>query len=468
VKHSGLPPHDIGAEEAVLAALLLDSEAIDAVRPLVSPEDFFREENRWTFRAALAVASRGEPVTAATVAHELDRSEALDLTGGERFLVDLASKYYTAVGVEAHARIVARDACYRRLIDVAGELARVAYQGGPDLEVTLARARAQVESVEPREQVSAVVTAGEAIAQELARTEAPRVTSGLPALDRILGGLAMGQLTVVGAGTDSGKTSLLVSMALGQAYAGIPVLFVPLEGTRAEVLAKCADHAYGTSLDYGSKVGWPAGQDEAGWWRAYQGIGHRPLYFLDDGRTPTDIDALVAAVAAGVRHHGVRVVYFDHIDALPHRRERGQSDASMYAGRMHDLQSAAIRHNVHIVVASQVNREARRDGGDVPAMHHLKESSAKEQAAQNVLMLGLAEVEAAFARELQVYVAKVKGYPRGRWVLNRVGLPALFLDVRAGAVYESNEPPAPPPPRERVEQSGLHLVADPATGEVLA
>src|SRR5690349_2513951 len=92
----GLPPHDIGAEEAVLAAMLLDDEAYARVLSILQPEDFFREQNRWCYEAAQAVALRGEPITVATVAHDLERAGRLDASGGEAYLLELASKYFTA------------------------------------------------------------------------------------------------------------------------------------------------------------------------------------------------------------------------------------------------------------------------------------------------------------------------------------------------------------------------------------
>ena len=39
---TGLPPHDIAAEEAVIAALLLDEDAYPRVLPIIQPGDFFR------------------------------------------------------------------------------------------------------------------------------------------------------------------------------------------------------------------------------------------------------------------------------------------------------------------------------------------------------------------------------------------------------------------------------------------
>ena len=40
-----LPPNDIEAEEAVIASILVDPEAIYKVAPRLKAEDFFREKN---------------------------------------------------------------------------------------------------------------------------------------------------------------------------------------------------------------------------------------------------------------------------------------------------------------------------------------------------------------------------------------------------------------------------------------
>ena len=61
---AGLPPHDVAAEEAVIAALMLDEDAYASVLPILpSGKDFFREQNGWCYDAALALADRGQSIT---------------------------------------------------------------------------------------------------------------------------------------------------------------------------------------------------------------------------------------------------------------------------------------------------------------------------------------------------------------------------------------------------------------------
>src|SRR5260370_39526874 len=79
---AGLPPHDISAEEAVIAALLLDEDAYPHVLPILQPQDFFREQHGWCYEACQALADRAEAITIPTLAHELDRAGHLDAIGG--------------------------------------------------------------------------------------------------------------------------------------------------------------------------------------------------------------------------------------------------------------------------------------------------------------------------------------------------------------------------------------------------
>src|SRR3989337_4316022 len=80
-----LPPFDAEAEEAVLASLIVDEDAIYKVQGIVRPEDFYREQNRWAYEACLALWERNEALNQVTVAHELARRERLDDAGGPGF-----------------------------------------------------------------------------------------------------------------------------------------------------------------------------------------------------------------------------------------------------------------------------------------------------------------------------------------------------------------------------------------------
>ena len=70
-----LPPFDVEAEEAVIASILVDDEAIGRVEGIVQAEDFYRDQNRWAYEACLALWSRNESINQVTLAHELSRRD---------------------------------------------------------------------------------------------------------------------------------------------------------------------------------------------------------------------------------------------------------------------------------------------------------------------------------------------------------------------------------------------------------
>lgn len=134
----------------MIAALLLGgAEAVEEVRGVLVVDDFFREQHRWLYSACLGLYDRNEEITVVTALHELLRMDVLDAIGGEYAVSELVSRHFTWHGVVAHARIVARDAFYRRLIQAAGQIAQIAYEGGPEPERVMDAARGLLDGVAP-------------------------------------------------------------------------------------------------------------------------------------------------------------------------------------------------------------------------------------------------------------------------------------------------------------------------------
>src|SRR6185295_8417840 len=202
-----LPPFDVEAEEACLAAILVDEEAIGRVEGLVQPEDFYRDQNRWAYEAALALWSRNETINQVTLAHELSRREKLDDVGGIPFLSRIVSELATPIGVEHYAGIVKRDATYRAMITAGSQIVQLAYQGGPDLDGAIGRAENLVMGVRQSQRMGDLVplrtlldefweTPG--IDAVLAGTIGA-IRSGFMDLDEVLGGFHRSDLIVCAA-----------------------------------------------------------------------------------------------------------------------------------------------------------------------------------------------------------------------------------------------------------------------------
>ncbi len=62
-----IPPQNIEAEQAVLGAMLLSSDAIAHAAEKLRPEDFYRDAHRRVFKAIIEIFQRGEGADIVTV-----------------------------------------------------------------------------------------------------------------------------------------------------------------------------------------------------------------------------------------------------------------------------------------------------------------------------------------------------------------------------------------------------------------
>ena len=453
-RNAPLPPHDVAAEEAVIAALLIDEQAIYNVIPLVQPDEFYRDANRWTYEACVALAERGDTITLPTVAHELDRAGRLDQVGGEPWLAEIVSRHFTAIGVEAHARIIARDALYTRLIAAAGQIAQLAHEGGPDQERVLDHARRLIDAVDVSRPSANSLTAEDVIERMEAEGLSggrPTITTGIKPLDLALaGGFGIGELVTIGARTSVGKTALAVRIAYSQCLKGIPVGYVVIEGADSKILHRMAAYQSGISHSYALRHGWGVGEEET--YREHlRSIRHLPIHFAERvPRTPDQIGAWMRRLA---RSEGVKHFIIDHIDRVEFSSGRDRTLVSAYRDALTRWGNLANEEGCVVTILSQVNRESKEWH---PPMSHLRESGAKEELAQIVMMLSQGEdaswIDQPWTHErefhsqrlgprkgtqLNIEVAKLTEGRIG-WV-SAEGRAPLYIDSYSGGVMEVGE-----------------------------
>ena len=387
---TGLPPHDVSAEEAVIAALLLDDDTYARVVPILLSTDFFREQNRWCYEAALELAERGEPITVPTLAHELDRAGQLDAAGGEPYLTEVASKYFTAVGVEAHARIVARDALYRRLINAAGEIARLAYEGGPEQRKVIARSEELLLGIQSAQGESDFKRLRDLLDDFL---ESPGeeadgldagVRSGFMDLDHVLTGFKRGDLIIVAARTGVGKTALMLKFSRNAA--------VGEKGTVAHFSLEMSGDQLAMRL-LASESGVPVGRLRIGGHRddeerqvmnAIGQLSDTKLYIDDSASLSVpEIRAKCRRLQADV---GLDLVVIDYLQLL-NNAGRADTRAGEVGAISRGLKELARELNVPVIAAAQLSRAVESRQPHIPMLSDLRESGSIEQDADVVMFI---------------------------------------------------------------------------------
>ncbi|NTW97921.1 MAG: replicative DNA helicase [Oscillochloris sp.] len=413
-------PFDLAAERATLGALLLDRDAIIAVAPVLGPDHFYLERHAQVYEALLACYHRREPPDLTTVAAELRRQERLERVGGLTFLGDLTAEVPTAVHVEYYARAVEQAAVRRRLIEAGGQITAIGYDQRLEVDEALGQAEAAVLSVAARPAGQNFVhisrLADDLFAQISAAQEhmgeVRGLTSGLPDLDEITGGLQPSDLIIIAARPGVGKSSLAMTIALNAAVdAAAAVGVFSLEMSRDQLMQRMVAIRTGINtkrLRTGSLRAHelPQVMDALGF------LSERAIFIEDTPAiTITDLRNRARRLHA---ISGLDLVVVDYLQLVRATRAEGRVQEVGEIAR--GLKQLARELNVPVIALSQLSRAVEGRASHVPLLSDLRESGELEQAADMVLFIYREELYDGAAGQrgaAELHIAKHRNGPLG-------------------------------------------------------
>lgn len=224
------------------------------------------------------------------------------------------------------------------------------------------------------------------------------------------GGFPVGCVTIIGGRPSQGKSSLMKTALFNAAKSGFGVHLFSIEDTGQTLAARLLAELATVDLERVLK-GKTAPHEKS----RLQSVTERlrgMRFIVDDasGLTPADVERQI------VRHkerNGTNLVGIDFVQLM---RGEGRSRYEQMSYVVEALQDVAKRQNVALVLAAQLSRAAVE--GDLPELHHLKETGSMEQVANKVLLVhrpGFYETDPSKKQELEslayVRVAKNKNGP---------------------------------------------------------
>ena len=393
---STLPPHDIEAEEAVIASLLVDPDAVlEVLTSTLRPDDFFREQNRWIYETCLALFDRGESIDQISVAHDLSRRGKLEDTGGPAYLSRLVTNLPTSVAAKHYAGIVQADAIYRRLISATRAIERRAHESGASTdEVTavLSEAEALIAQVRQTGTVRDWVHIRELLAGYMENNgtaataaDSRAVTTGYSDLDTMLApGLKRGDLIIVAARPSLGKTSLVLNYARNAALKhSATVAFFSIEMAAEQLVQRLISMESGVD-SVRLALGHLGEREER---KVMQGLGTLSdlrIYFDDSASlTISDMRAKTKRLQLDA---GLDLVVVDYLQLMNSgmRNENRVQEVS-YISR--GLKQLARDLDVPVIACSQLSRAAETRANNIPMLSDLRESGSIEQDADVVMFI---------------------------------------------------------------------------------
>ena len=411
------PPHDLGAEQCVLGALMLSVDAIDEVTPILDAPDFYRPAHQIIYQTILGLHEQGEPVDVITVLAELTRTGDAARVGHGPYLHTLVATVPTAANAGYYAAIVLDRRKARSLIEVGTALVRRGYDADPG-DADAALDRAQQDLLVGLEDGQADVPAADTAFDETLEwldTDPADDPAHIPLpytdVDRLLNGLRPGQFIVIGARPGVGKSVVGLDIARHAALrAGAPVYFAALEMSRQSLLLRLA--AAEGRIPLNALINRDLNEDH--WNRAAkvrQKLADAPHLFIDDCRQ-VSLGSLRAALRRMARQPSgpARLVVIDYLQLMQARGGPEHRQAAV-AELSRGLKLLAGEFEVPIVALSQLNRASVQRADKRPGLADLRESGAIEQDADVVMLLHRDDEE--HPGEMEIIVPKHRNGPVG-------------------------------------------------------
>lgn len=389
-----IPPQALDMEAAVLGALMLEKNAIVDIQGQLIPDSFYLETNRKIYKAILDLSAKHAAIDILTVAEELKSNDDLDIVGGTSYLAYLSGRVGSASSIEYHSKIVAQKYLQRRLITIATEIQREAFDDKTDVRDMIDSAQQKIFDVAEgniSRETRHIEHIVEAAIQEMENSAAREdgfsgIPSGFTSLDRITSGWQPSDLIIVAARPSMGKTAFVLSMARATAVEfGKGVAFFSLEMSATQLVKRLMVSETGLSSD---KI--RNGKLEDHEWHQLevklQALAAAPLY-IDD--TPAlSIYEFRSKARRLVLNHEIKIIVIDYLQLMTGPPEMKGMREQEVSSISRSLKAIAKELGVPIIALSQLNRSVEtRSGNKRPQLSDLRESGAIEQDADLVAFI---------------------------------------------------------------------------------
>lgn len=397
-----MPPQNLEAEQAVLGAVLRDSEALSKVLEILERQNFYRESHRLIFEAMCELFEQGEPIDLLTLQDRLRLRERLEAAGGVSYLSQLIDMTPTAGHVRHHAKIVREKAILRGLIHVATEIVSQGYEDVLEVEEVLDRAEKNIFAISEQKITPSFTDTYTVVKESLkdieAQFEKKEYVTGVPTgfveFDEMTAGLQAGDLVIIAGRPSMGKTAFVLNIAQHAASTkGIGVAVFSLEMSKSQLGIRllCSEARISSNklrtgfLD--PKKDWAKLTIAAG------ALAEAPI-FIDDSAVMTDLE-IRAKARRIMAEKNVGLIIVDYLQ-LVRGRDRHESRQQEVSEITRSLKALAKELNVPVIAVSQLSRAVEQRQGRRPQLSDLRESGAIEQDADLVAFIYRSD---AYARE---------------------------------------------------------------------
>lgn len=384
-------------EEAVLGAIMLESEAIDVVLEILKPETFYLDAHQKIFTAMRRLYEDDQPIDILTVVDRLKLSGELQYVGGSFYVASLTNKVASSANLEYHARLLAQKYLKRSMITVSNELIRDAFDDTVDVFDLLDKAESNIFALTEDNLKKNAERISSVLVNEIEDIDDRRkkykdgemltgVGSGFTDLDRLTAGWQKSDLIIVAARPGMGKTAFTLALARNAAVdLDKPVAFFSLEMSNNQLVSRLISME--TEIDSQKlRKGELLEREWKHLMKNVDSLQQAPI-FIDD--TPAiNVFELRAKCRRLKAKHDIQMVMIDYLQLMSGSADTKGNREQEISQISRALKGLAKELNVPVIALSQLSRAVEsRGGAKRPMLSDLRESGAIEQDADMVIFL---------------------------------------------------------------------------------
>lgn len=385
-------PHDIQAEQSVLGSIFIKPEKMIEVAEYLKPNDFYRPAHKILFKAMVSLADRGEAIDIVTIKSTLESTDELGMVGGISYIAEIVNAVPTSSHAEHYAKIVAKKAQLRSIIDNLSDSIGNAYDEDMDIDEIIAKAERSLIEVSQASNKSSFRPIHDVLLENHSKIEERSnntsqitgIETGFYDFDKLITGLHEDQLIVLAARPAMGKTALALNIAQNVATKSNKAVAVFSLEMGAESLVERMLSAEGTIINHHIRTGNLTVNE---WQRliyAQGQLAEAPI-FIDDTAGVKITDIRVRARRLSQETDGLGLIVIDYLQLIQGSRSDNRQQEVSEISRQ--LKIIAKELKVPVIALSQLSRGVEQRNDKRPIMSDLRESGSIEQDADIVAFL---------------------------------------------------------------------------------
>lgn len=398
-------PHAIEAEKSILGSLALDGIVALEQCQRLRADMFYTDAHRQIFGAYVEMIEEGlEPSFQALIARR--GNSWIDSVGGMGYIAELTEFIPRSLRLSGHVGIVIEKWKLRMGMRICERYTAQFAQEGPS-DATLSLMQAEVfdvmqERATAKDSRIAALTVPALEATLDYKSSAMGMSYGHDRLDDFTFGMQDGEVTVVGARSGVGKSSLMIQAAYRVAKQGIPVDLYSLE--MAETVVQQRLWALDSGLPFTAirRKLLNLSEQRALRESAYR-VAELPIRIYDDGDMTLNQIASMARLNA--RRNGMKLFAVDYAQRV---NASGKDDTERVKETSRTLTNLAKSEGIHLMLLSQLRKMPVEQYNRPPHVSDLAETAQMERDAHTIVLLhrGYDEESASIAMNGELIIPK--------------------------------------------------------------